>query len=100
MASFGALLRQHRLASGLTQEALAERAGISGKAVSDLERDPGRTPRLDTIGLLADALSLDPAARRDCWPRPGRSRNRDCRRDKRRSASQPGRPGGPRCRGR
>ena len=58
MTSFGELLRQRRLAAGLTQEALAERAGISAKAVSDLERDPDRTPRLDTIGLLADALDL------------------------------------------
>ena len=63
MASFGELLRQRRLAAGLTQEALAERAGVSAKAVSDLERDPGRTPRLDTIGLLADALDLDPGER-------------------------------------
>ena len=62
-ASFGELLRQRRLAAGLTQEALAERAGVSAKAVSDLERDPGRTPRLDTIGLLADALDLDPGER-------------------------------------
>ncbi|MDP9441762.1 MAG: helix-turn-helix domain-containing protein, partial [Actinomycetota bacterium] len=55
---FGALLKRHRLAAGLTQEALAERAGLSPKAVSDLERDPTRTPRLGTVGLLADALSL------------------------------------------
>ena len=60
MTSFGELLRQRRLAAGLTQEALAERAGVSAKAVSDLERDPDRTPRLDTVGLLADALGLDP----------------------------------------
>jgi transcriptional regulator with XRE-family HTH domain len=58
MESFGELLRRRRLAAGLTQEAHAERAGISAKAVSDLERDPDRTPRLDTIGLLADALGL------------------------------------------
>ena len=63
MTSFGELLRQTRLAAGLTQEALAERAGVSAKAVSDLERDPDRTPRLDTIGLLADALDLDPGER-------------------------------------
>ena len=37
--SFGALLKRQRLAAGLTQEALAERAGLSAKAVSDLERD-------------------------------------------------------------
>ena len=60
---FGALLRRLRLAAGLTQEALAERAGVSARAVSDLERDPSRLPRLDSVALLADALGLDPAGR-------------------------------------
>ena len=36
--AFGELLRQHRLAAGLTQEELAERARISVRAISDLER--------------------------------------------------------------
>jgi len=56
---FGALLRRLRLAAGLTQEALAERAGVSARAVSGLERDSTRAPRLDTVALLADALMLD-----------------------------------------
>lgn len=60
---FGPALKRLRLAAGLTQEALAERAGISPRAVSDLERDPHRTPRLDTVTLLADALAL-PAGQR------------------------------------
>ena len=60
---FGALLRRLRLAAGLTQEALAERAGLSAKAVRGLERDPTRVPRLDTVAVLADALGLDPTAR-------------------------------------
>ena len=62
-AGFGALLKRHRLAAGLTQEALAERAGLSAKAVSDLERDPDRLPRLGTVTLLADALGADQEAR-------------------------------------
>jgi transcriptional regulator with XRE-family HTH domain len=57
-ARFGALLKRYRLAAGLTQEALAERAGLSARAVSDLERDPDRLPRLDSIALLGDALGL------------------------------------------
>ena len=61
--SFGALLKRQRLAAGLTQEALAERAGLSAKAVSDLERDPARTPRLGTVTLLADALGRIRTAR-------------------------------------
>src|SRR5690348_8818505 len=32
---FGDLLRRHRLAAGLTQEELAERAGLSARAISD-----------------------------------------------------------------
>jgi len=55
---FGALLRRHRLLAGLTQEGLAERAGVSARAVSDLERGGGRAPRLETVGLLAGALAL------------------------------------------
>jgi len=57
-ASFGALVRRHRLRAGLTQERLAERARLSARAVADLERLPGRRPRLDTAALLADALEL------------------------------------------
>ena len=61
--SFGALLRRLRLAAGLTQEGLAERAGVSAGAVSDLERNPTRLPRLDSVALLADALGLAAAER-------------------------------------
>jgi transcriptional regulator with XRE-family HTH domain len=51
-APFGALLRRHRVAAGLTQEALAERAGISARAVSDLERGLYRAPHRDTVDRL------------------------------------------------
>jgi transcriptional regulator with XRE-family HTH domain len=61
--SFGVALRRLRLAAGLTQEALAERAGVSANALSELERNPARTPRFDTVALLADALGLDPEGR-------------------------------------
>src|SRR5215471_14078843 len=60
---FGARLRRLRLAAGLTQEALAERAGISTRTISDLERHPDRTPRLDSVASLADALDLDAGQR-------------------------------------
>ncbi|MGI5130230.1 ATP-binding protein [Pseudonocardia sp. CA-107938] len=63
MSTFSGQLRRLRLAAGLTQEALAEQAGVSARAVSDLERDPNRLPRLDTVRLLADALDLDEADR-------------------------------------
>ncbi len=61
--TFGGMLKRLRLAAGLTQEALAERAGLSAKAISDLERHPTRTPRLETVTQLADALQLDPGQR-------------------------------------
>src|SRR5262245_32767527 len=57
-SQFGALLKRHRLAAGLTQDALAERAGLSARAVSDLERGGGRTPRLGTVARLGAALGL------------------------------------------
>ena len=56
--AFGELLRQHRLAAGLTQEELAERARISVRAISDLERGVRRAPHKDTLRLLAEALNL------------------------------------------
>ncbi len=56
--SFGALLKQYRLAAGLSQEALAERANISTRAISDLERGINRTPRSDTLDALLQALVL------------------------------------------
>ena len=56
-ASFGELVRQHRLDAGLTQAALAERAGITLRAVQDLERSVGR-PQRETARRLAEALAL------------------------------------------
>ena len=90
--TFGALLRRQRLAAGLTQEALAERAGLSAKAVSDLERDPARTPRLGTVTLLADALGRIRSGVPSCSRRPGRppARPRPCRRRRDRSRNSPG----------
>src|SRR5262245_29490683 len=60
---FGARLKRERLARGLTQEALAERAGLSARAISDLERGINRAPRKETLRLLADALQLSAEAR-------------------------------------
>jgi class 3 adenylate cyclase/tetratricopeptide (TPR) repeat protein len=61
--AFPAQLRRHRLLAGLSQEALAERAGLSVRGISDLERGIRRAPHLATITRLADALGLEPAAR-------------------------------------
>ncbi len=55
---FGELLRQYRILAGLTQEALAERAGLSRRAISDLERGVNQTPQPATLDLLVQALQL------------------------------------------
>lgn len=60
--SFGDRLRRLRLAAGLTQDELAERAAVSARSISDFERGLHR-PRRDTLALLADALRLPPAER-------------------------------------
>ena len=57
--TFGALLKRYRMAAGLTQEALAERASLSTRAVSDLERGLSRAPRYDTLDLLTKAMNLE-----------------------------------------
>jgi transcriptional regulator with XRE-family HTH domain len=56
--SLGELLKHSRRAAGLTQEALAARAGLSARAISDLERNVNHTPRPGTVQLLISALPL------------------------------------------
>ena len=56
--SFAGLLRRLRDDAGLTQEELAEAAGLSPRSVSDLERGVNLTARHDTARLLAGALGL------------------------------------------
>ena len=60
--SFAGLLRQLRGEAKLTQEELAEAAGLSSRAVSDLERGINRTARKDTALLLAAALGMSEPA--------------------------------------
>ena len=56
--TFAGLLRKLRTEARLTQEELAEAAGLSPRAISDLERGVNRTARKDTAVLLAGALGL------------------------------------------
>ena len=81
-SDFGTLLRHYRRAAELTQEELAERAGISVRSISDLERGSAHRPRRDTVDMLIRALISTTEAVR-CWrPRstvaevPHRSRRR------------------------
>ncbi len=57
-SGFGELLRQHRHDAGLTQEQLAERAGISARTISDLERGVFQTAKTGTAHRLGDAFGL------------------------------------------
>src|SRR6266487_2990140 len=61
--TFGALLKRYRMAAGLTQEALAERANLSTRAISDLERGLSRAPRYDTLDMLTSAMNLEASQR-------------------------------------
>ena len=56
--TFAGLLRKLRTEAWLTQEELAEAAGLSPRSISDLERGVNLTARRDTARLLADALHL------------------------------------------
>ncbi len=58
-SDFAHTIRRFRLRAGLSQEELAERAGVSARAVSDMERGLRKNPRPETLRLLADALALD-----------------------------------------
>ena len=57
-SAFGALLRRFRLRAGMTQEQLADRARISPRGISDLERGVRRYPRPETRRLLGVAMDL------------------------------------------
>jgi transcriptional regulator with XRE-family HTH domain len=72
-------------AAGLTQEELAERARLSVRTVSDLERGMASRPYRATVYLLAEALGLSASERathsrcarahvRLARPAPGRAR--------------------------
>jgi predicted ATPase/transcriptional regulator with XRE-family HTH domain len=61
--SLAELLRSFRSAARLSQELLAERAGLSSRTVSDIETGFARSPRLVTLMLLAEALGLSDADR-------------------------------------
>ncbi|GAA0346071.1 NACHT domain-containing protein [Streptomyces blastmyceticus] len=62
---FSTLLRQLRRNAGITQEALAERAGVGVRTIRGLETGERADPRVNTVRLLADALGLRPTEREE-----------------------------------
>jgi transcriptional regulator with XRE-family HTH domain len=61
--TFAALLRSYRTTAGLTQEALAEKAGLSRRGIADLERGARLAPHISTPERLAAGLELSEAER-------------------------------------
>src|SRR5438309_6360016 len=60
---FALLVQRYRAAAGLSQEELADKAALSRRGISDLERGERRAPRPGTVRRLVDALDLGPADR-------------------------------------
>jgi transcriptional regulator with XRE-family HTH domain len=58
MSPLGRLLRRHREQARLTQEELADRAGVSARTISDIERGVRARAYADTATRLSVALSL------------------------------------------
>ena len=56
LSSFGRMLRQYRRAAGLTQEEMAELAGISPRELRKIETDAVRRPQRHTVERPASAL--------------------------------------------
>ena len=65
--AFGARLRELRLERGISQEKLAEMAGLHRNYVGVLER-AGQSASLDAICKLASALQMKPAALLETLP--------------------------------
>jgi len=57
--SFGRVLRRRRVAAGLSQEALAEAAGLHPRAVQHYEAGT-REPSLTALVALAEGLRVEP----------------------------------------
>src|SRR5215203_4349941 len=57
-AVFGVLLRGHRERAWLSRRELAQRCGLSVRTIFNLEQGRVRSPRGDSVRLLADALEL------------------------------------------
>ncbi|MFF4734753.1 ATP-binding protein [Streptomyces sp. NPDC001262] len=61
---FDTVLRAYRRQAGLTQEDLAERAGLSARTIRALESGQGRVPRPASVREVAKALGLEADDRR------------------------------------
>lgn len=72
---FGTLLRQLRNQADLTQEQLADRAGVGVRTIRRLESATAGDPRVATVYLLADALNATPETRQKMLASIGRAQS-------------------------
>lgn len=72
---FGDVVRERRLAAGLSQEALAERCGVDRKSISRMETG-AFSPRLDSVFNVAEALDIPVSELFDVIPPGPRGRTR------------------------
>ena len=62
---FGQRLHYYRLEAGLTQEELAEKSGLSVRAISDMESGRTARPRRSSLERIADALQTPSTGRKE-----------------------------------
>lgn len=74
--TLGELLRHARMGAGLTQAELAERAGISERGISDIERGVIESPNIATLRSLVTALHLPDSSARTILEARGRRARR------------------------
>ncbi|WP_425579017.1 helix-turn-helix domain-containing protein [Streptomyces echinatus] len=77
--NFGQRLRALRVNAGLSQEALSHEAGVSVRALADMERGRTRGPQRRTVRALAEALGLDAAGAGELEEAASLGRPRPCR---------------------
>ncbi|MFI6879995.1 helix-turn-helix domain-containing protein [Streptomyces sp. NPDC050400] len=63
-SSFAAVLREMRVACGLTLEELSEKSGVSDRSIGNMERGHTLAPRRRTVAALVDAMGLPTEQRR------------------------------------
>ncbi len=69
------MVREYRLAAGLSQEALAERCGVDRKSISRMETG-AFSPRLDSVFNVAEALDIPVSELFEVLGKPRNARSR------------------------
>jgi len=67
---FGRLVREKRGIEGLSQDALAEKSGLTKARISDIETGKIANPKARTVDALCVALNISRQERGTCYPAP------------------------------